>query len=237
MKFGVIQFPGSNCDDDMVHVLGTVMGRETVKLWHKEDNLDGFTTDDCIIVPGGFSYGDYVRAGAVARFSPIMTAVIDFANRGGYVFGICNGFQILCEAGLLPGALLRNRDQKFIAKNCYLRTETSNTAVTSALEAGQVIYLPIAHAEGRYYADDRTIADLIANDQVLFRYSDGAGDLTPEANLNGSVQNIAGICNAGRNVFGMMPHPERASESLIGNTDGRAIFSGLIEAVEGAAVS
>ncbi|MEM9260287.1 MAG: phosphoribosylformylglycinamidine synthase I, partial [Bacteroidota bacterium] len=181
--------------------------------------------------------GDYVRAGAVARFSPIMTAVIDFAHRGGYVFGICNGFQILCEAGLLPGALLRNRDQKFIAKNCYLRTETSNTAVTSALEAGQVIYIPIAHAEGRYYADDRTIADLIANDQVLFRYCDGAGDLTPEANLNGSVQNIAGICNAGRNVFGMMPHPERASESLIGNTDGRAIFSGLIEAVEGAAVS
>lgn len=237
MKFGVIQFPGSNCDDDMVHVLGTVMGRETVKLWHKDESLEGFTTDDCIIVPGGFSYGDYVRAGAVARFSPIMTAVIDFAHRGGYVFGICNGFQILCEAGLLPGALLRNRDQKFIAKNCYLRTETSNTAVTSALEAGQVLYIPIAHAEGRYYADDQTIADLITNDQVLFRYSDGAGELTPEANLNGSTQNIAGICNAGRNVFGMMPHPERASESLIGNTDGRAIFSGLIEAVEGAAVS
>lgn len=149
MKFGVIQFPGSNCDDDMVHVLGTVMGRETVKLWHKDESLEGFTTDDCIIVPGGFSYGDYVRAGAVARFSPIMTAVIDFANRGGYVFGICNGFQILCEAGLLPGALLRNRDQKFIAKNCYLRTETSNTAVTSALEAEQVLYIPIAHAEGR----------------------------------------------------------------------------------------
>lgn len=237
MKFGVILFPGSNCDDDMVHVLGTVMGRETVKLWHKDEHaLDSFTTDDCVIVPGGFSYGDYVRAGAVARFSPIMTSVIDFANRGGYVFGICNGFQILCEAHLLPGALLRNRDQKFIAKNCYLRTETSNSAITSTLEAGQVLKLPIAHAEGRYYADDATIADLVANDQVLFRYSDAAGDTTPEANLNGSTQHIAGICNARRNVFGMMPHPERASEALIGNTDGWAIFAGMIEAIEGVAV-
>jgi phosphoribosylformylglycinamidine synthase I len=237
MKFGVILFPGSNCDDDMVHVLGTVMGRETVKLWHKDkDALKDFTTDDCVIVPGGFSYGDYVRAGAVARFSPIMDSVIDFANRGGYVFGICNGFQILCEAELLPGALLRNRDQKFIAKNCFLRTETSNTKVTSALQVGQVLNIPIAHAEGRYYADDETIAGLIANDQVLFRYSDGAGDPTPEANINGSVQNIAGICNTGRNVFGMMPHPERASEDLLGNSDGYAVFAGMIEAVEAAAV-
>lgn len=238
MKFGVILFPGSNCDDDMVHVLGTVMGRETVKLWHKDEHaLDDFTTDDCVIVPGGFSYGDYVRAGAVARFSPIMSSVIDFANRGGYVFGICNGFQILCEAHLLPGALLRNRDQKFIAKNCYLRTETKNSAVTSALEVGDVINIPIAHAEGRYYADDETVAGLIANDQVLFRYTDATGEATPEANINGSVQNIAGICNAGRNVFGMMPHPERASEGLVGNTDGRAVFSGMIEAIEGAAVA
>lgn len=238
MKFGVILFPGSNCDDDMVHVLGTVMGRETVKLWHKDEHaLDSFTTDDCVIVPGGFSYGDYVRAGAVARFSPIMASVIDFANRGGYVFGICNGFQILCEAHLLPGALLRNRDQKFIAKNCYLRTETSNSAITSTLEVGQVLKLPIAHAEGRYYADEATIADLIANDQVLFRYSDAAGDTTPEANLNGSTQHIAGICNAKRNVFGMMPHPERASEAQVGNTDGRAIFTGMIEMIERAAVA
>jgi phosphoribosylformylglycinamidine synthase I len=237
MKFGVILFPGSNCDDDMVHVLGTFMGRETVKLWHKDkDALKDFTTDDCVIVPGGFSYGDYVRAGAVARFSPIMDSVIDFANRGGYVFGICNGFQILCEAELLPGALLRNRDQKFIAKNCFLRTETSNTKVTNALQVGQVLNIPIAHAEGRYYADDETIAGLIANDQVLFRYSDGAGDPTPEANINGSVQNIAGICNTGRNVFGMMPHPERASEDLLGNSDGYAVFAGMIEAVEAAAV-
>jgi phosphoribosylformylglycinamidine synthase len=238
MKFGVILFPGSNCDDDMVHVLGTVMGRETVKLWHKDEHaLDDFTTDDCVIVPGGFSYGDYVRAGAVARFSPIMDSVIDFANRGGYVFGICNGFQILCEAHLLPGALLRNRDQKFIAKNCYLRTETTNSAVTSALEVGDVINIPIAHAEGRYYADDETIAGLIANDQVLFRYTDATGEPTAEANINGSAQNIAGICNTKRNVFGMMPHPERASESLVGNTDGRAIFAGMIEAIEGAAVA
>jgi phosphoribosylformylglycinamidine synthase I len=234
MKFGVIQFPGSNCDDDMVYVLGTLMGRETTKLWHKEKSLDGFTTDDCIIVPGGFSYGDYVRAGAVARFSPIMESVIDFANRGGFVFGICNGFQILCEAGLLPGALLRNRDQRFIAKNVYLRTETSNTAVTSNLEVGQVLNIPIAHAEGRYYADEATLADLIANDQVLFRYCDGAGETTPEANVNGSAQHIAGICNAGLNVFGMMPHPERAAENIVGNTDGRAIFTGLIETVTGA---
>ncbi|MFT4750124.1 MAG: phosphoribosylformylglycinamidine synthase I [Neolewinella sp.] len=238
MKFGVILFPGSNCDDDMVHVLGTVMGRETVKLWHKDqDALKGFTTDDCVIVPGGFSYGDYVRAGAVARFSPIMDSVIDFAKRGGYVFGICNGFQILCEAHLLPGALLRNRDQKFIAKNCYLRTETTNSAVTSALQVGQVLNIPIAHAEGRFYADKEVIADLNANDQVLFRYADGMGEATAADNLNGSVENIAGICNAGRNVFGMMPHPERASESTIGNTDGRAIFAGMIEAIEGAAVS
>lgn len=238
MKFGVILFPGSNCDDDMVHVLGTVMGRETVKLWHKDkDALKDFTTGDCVIVPGGFSYGDYVRAGAVARFSPIMESVIDFAKRGGYVFGICNGFQIVCEAHLLPGALLRNRDQKFIAKNCYLRTETTNSAITSALEVGQVLNIPVAHAEGRFYADDEVIAGLVANDQVLFRYTDGAGDATPEANLNGSVQNIAGICNAGRNVFGMMPHPERASESEIGNTDGRAIFAGMIKAIEAAAVA
>ena len=236
MKFGVILFPGSNCDDDMVHVLGTVMGRETVKLWHKDaDALKDFSTDDCVIVPGGFSYGDYVRAGAVARFSPIMDSVIDFAKRGGYVFGICNGFQILCEAQLLPGALLRNRDQKFIAKNCYLRTETTNSAVTSALATNQVLNIPIAHAEGRFYAAAGVISNLIAKDQVLFRYCDGAGDITPEANINGSTQSIAGICNAGRNVFGMMPHPERASEAAIGNTDGRAIFAGMIEAIEGAA--
>ena len=231
MKFGVIQFPGSNCDDDMVHVLGTVMGRETVKLWHKNEDLGDLTTDDCVIVPGGFSYGDYVRAGAVARFSPIMKAVQEHAAKGGYVFGICNGFQILCEAGLLPGALLRNQEQKFISKNVFLRVETTNSAVTSKLSEGQVLKIPIAHAEGRYYADKETIAGLIANDQVLFHYSEPTGELTQAANMNGSTQAIAGICNAERNVFGMMPHPERAAEEILGNTDGYPIFAGLIESV------
>ncbi|OAV43106.1 phosphoribosylformylglycinamidine synthase subunit PurQ [Lewinella sp. 4G2] len=235
MKFGVIQFPGSNCDDDMVHVLRDVMGCETVKLWHKDKDLSGFTTDDCIVVPGGFSYGDYVRAGAVARFSPIMEAVQEFAAKGGYVFGICNGFQILCEAGLLPGALLRNQEQKFIARNVFLRVETNKSAITSKLEAGQVLKIPVAHAEGRYYADQETIVDLIANEQVLFHYAEPTGELTDTANINGSTQAIAGICNKGRNVFGMMPHPERAAEEILGNTDGHAVFAGLIASV-GAAV-
>lgn len=231
MKFGVIQFPGSNCDDDMVHVLGTVMGRDTVKLWHKNEDLGDLTTDDCVIVPGGFSYGDYVRAGAVARFSPIMKAVQEHAAQGGYVFGICNGFQILCEAGLLPGALLRNQEQKFISKNVFLRVETTDSAVTSKLSVGQVLKIPIAHAEGRYYADQETIAGLIENDQVLFHYSEPTGELTQAANMNGSTQAIAGICNAERNVFGMMPHPERAAEEILGNTDGYPIFAGLVESV------
>ncbi len=231
MKFGVIQFPGSNCDDDMMHVLGSVMEQETVKLWHKDKELPGFTTDDCIIVPGGFSYGDYVRAGAVARFSPIMEAVKDFAGRGGYVFGICNGFQILCEAGLLPGALLRNQEQKFIAKNVFLRVETSDSLVTGRMETGQVLRIPVAHAEGRYFADQDTIVDLIKNDQVLFHYCDPAGELSQEANMNGSVQAIAGICNRARNVFGMMPHPERAAEPLLGNADGYGIFASLVGGV------
>ena len=230
MKFGVIQFPGSNCDDDMVHVLGTVMGQEVTKVWHKNTDLGGLTPEDCVIVPGGFSYGDYVRAGAVARFSPIMEAVQRHAAAGGYVFGICNGFQILCEAHLLPGALLRNQEQKFISKNVFLRVETSNSAITSKLDVGQVIKIPIAHAEGRYYAEQEVIADLIANEQVLFHYSEPTGELTHTANMNGSTQAIAGICNKERNVFGMMPHPERAAEALLGNTDGRAIFAGLIEA-------
>lgn len=231
MKFGVITFPGSNCDDDMVHVLGTVLGHEVVRLWHKDRDLGGLTTDDCLIVPGGFSYGDYVRAGAVARFSPIMDAVVAHAEKGGYVFGICNGFQILCEVGLLPGALLRNRNQKFVARNAYLRVETANSAVTRLLAPETVLEIPVAHAEGRYYAPESTVVDLIQNDQVLFRYCDGAGDTTDEANFNGSVQHIAGICNAARNVFGMMPHPERCSEEILGNTDGRAIFESLLHEV------
>lgn len=227
MKFGVIVFPGSNCDRDMQHVLGEVLGQEVQMLWHKDTSLDGFTTDDCLIVPGGFSYGDYLRSGAIARFSPIMEAVIEFANSGGKVFGICNGFQILCEAGLLPGALLHNNNQKYVCKNVYLTPQSKNTALTHSLP-NQALKIPIAHGEGRYYADEQTLADLYKNDQVMFKYCDDTTNSTPESNPNGSVENIAGICNKNRNVFGMMPHPERASESVMGNTDGRLLFEALL---------
>ena len=230
MKFGVIVFPGSNCDDDMIHVLGEVMGQEVVKLWHKETSLEGFDKGDCIIVPGGFSYGDYLRAGAIARFSPIMQAVINFANEGGYVWGICNGFQILCEAQLLPGVLLRNEKQKFICKNVYLSPQTNNAPITATLPTDVPLQIPIAHAEGRYHADEATMNQLIENDQILFKYCTVNGMISEEANPNGSAHNIAGICNANRNVFGMMPHPERASESILGNTDGKAMFESLLTA-------
>jgi phosphoribosylformylglycinamidine synthase len=231
MKFGVVLFPGSNCDDDMMHVLGSVMGAEVVKLWHKDKDLNGFDTSDCIILPGGFSYGDYLRCGAVARFSPIMQSVIDFANRGGYVFGICNGFQILCESGLLPGVLLRNASQKFICKNVYLKTITSKSLLTEQLDKKQPLKIPIAHAEGRYHADDETLQQLIKNDQILFQYCNENGKVNEAANPNGATLNIAGICNAKRNVFGMMPHPERASESILGNSDGRLLFESLLSKV------
>lgn len=227
MKFGVVVFPGSNCDRDTVHVLQDVMGFETRTIFHKETSLEGFKPGDCIVLPGGFSYGDYLRSGAIARFSPVMDAVIKFANEGGYVLGICNGFQVLCEAGLLPGALLRNRNQQFICQNIYMRTETTRSAVTNALQPGQVLQIPIAHAEGRYYADADTLATIQKNDQVLFRYSDKAGNVNDSTNYNGALDNIAGITNATRNVFGMMPHPERASEGVLGNTDGRGIFESL----------
>lgn len=228
MKFGVIVFPGSNCDDDMVHVLGDVMGHQVVKLWHKESRLGDV---DFVVLPGGFSYGDYVRAGAIARFSPIMRAVKDFADNGGYVFGVCNGFQILCEAGLLPGVLLRNANQQFICKNVWLKPETNNSLLTAELDLSKALKIPIAHAEGRYYADKTTLDQLEANDQVLFRYCTPDGRVTPDANPNGAERNIAGICNEGRNVFGMMPHPERAAEFVLGNEDGYGIFSSLIQAV------
>lgn len=234
MKFGVVVFPGSNCDDDMVHVLQNVMQQEVVKLWHKDYNLDGFTTDDCIVLPGGFSYGDYLRAGAIARFSHLMNAVIDFANAGGYVWGICNGFQVLCEAGLLPGVLLRNDNQRFICKNLHLRTENNQTPITSQLEVGQVLQIPIAHAEGRYHADEQTLDQLEQNGQVLFRYCSAQGLVDADNNPNGSLRNIAGICNEKRNVFGMMPHPERASETILGNTDGKALFDSLLAATTAA---
>ncbi|MEZ5039827.1 MAG: phosphoribosylformylglycinamidine synthase subunit PurQ [Saprospiraceae bacterium] len=231
MKFGVVVFPGSNCDDDMLHVLGDVMGQTVVPLWHKEKSLEGFTTQDCIVLPGGFSYGDYLRAGAIARFSPIMQAVIEFANQGGYVFGICNGFQVLCESGLLPGVLLRNNSQKFICKNVHVKVENVHSPLTRRASQGQVLMIPIAHAEGRYHTDAATLEKLQSNQQILFSYCTPNGEVGAVANPNGSLQNIAGICNENRNVFGMMPHPERASETLLGNTDGRILFESLLAEV------
>jgi len=230
MKFGVVVFPGSNCDDDMLHVLGTVAGQEVKMLWHKNKSLEGFGPGDCIILPGGFSYGDYLRAGAIARFSPLMQSVIDFANNGGYVWGICNGFQILCEAGLLPGVLLRNANQRFICKNVYLKTMTTASAITSMVDPSKALKIPIAHAEGRYYASAETLDQLEANDQILFKYCDANGTIDEASNPNGAERNIAGICNANRNVFGMMPHPERASEERLGNKDGLALFESLLSA-------
>jgi phosphoribosylformylglycinamidine synthase subunit PurQ / glutaminase len=213
MKFGVVVFPGSNCDRDMYDALVHDLGQECVMLWHKDSDLSGFTTEDCFVLPGGFSYGDYLRTGAIARFSPIMQSVIEFAGRGGKVLGVCNGFQILCESHLLPGALLRNNNQQYICKNLFIKDAS-----------GEVHQIPIAHGEGRYYADEQTLDTLEQNGQVLFRYCDEEGNVVPEANPNGSARNIAGICNSGRNVFGMMPHPERACSSALGNTDGRRIF-------------
>jgi phosphoribosylformylglycinamidine synthase len=228
MKFGVVVFPGSNCDDDMVHVLSEVMGQEVVKLWHKDEDISGFGKGDCIVLPGGFSYGDYLRAGAIAQFSPIMKSVVKFANEGGFVWGICNGFQILCETGLLPGVLLRNNNQKFICKNIHLKSPTNNAAIVAHINLDKALKIPIAHAEGRFHADEATIKQLQDNDQILFYYCDENGEITEEANPNGSTLNIAGICNAERNVFGMMPHPERASEDILGNTDGKILFESLL---------
>ena len=216
MKFGVVVFPGSNCDRDVYDALVHDLKQECVMLWHKDEDLSQFSTDDCIVLPGGFSYGDYLRTGAIARFSPIMKSVIDFANRGGKVLGICNGFQILCEAHLLPGALLRNQEQKFICKNVFVKDSD-----------GEVLKVPIAHGEGRYHADDATLDSLEKNKQVLLYYCDETGAITDAANHNGSVRNIAGICNKDRNVFGMMPHPERACSVALGNTDGRTVFNKL----------
>ena len=236
MKFGVVVFPGSNCDDDMVHVLGTVMGQEVIKLWHKDRDLQGLTTNDCIVLPGGFSYGDYLRCGAIARFSPIMQEVINFAHAGGLVLGICNGFQILCEAGLLPGVLLRNANQQFICKNVYLRPAQTDSYLTAGLSADAVLKIPIAHAEGRYYADAETLASLEEHAQVLFRYCTAEGELSDAANPNGSLNHIAGICNRAGNVMGMMPHPERAAEAELGNTDGRGLFESLLQQAIGASL-
>ena len=228
MKFGVVVFPGSNCDHDMIYVLKKKLGREVVALWHKDTDLQGV---DFVVLPGGFSYGDYLRSGAIARFSPIMDQVIDFARKGGYVFGICNGFQILCEAHLLPGALLHNPDHRFICRNTYIRSETSDSLVTRAVKSGEPLKIPIAHGEGQFFIDDKGLEGLNDNQQVLFRYCDQKGEVTAASNPNGSVENIAGICNATRNVFGMMPHPERAAYEELGNEDGRLIFESILKSV------
>jgi len=232
MKFGVVVFPGSNCDDDMIHVLSKVMGQEAVKIWHKETSLEPYGKLDGIFLPGGFSYGDYLRCGAIARFSNIMGEVVKFAENGGYLIGICNGFQILCEARLLPGVLLRNEKEKFICKNIWLKTKTNNSAITADIDPSIPLKIPIAHAEGRYHASPEELDELVANDQILFQYCSEDGQVNDEANVNGSVMNIAGICNKGRNIFGMMPHPERASEAILGNSDGKCMFESLLQSIQ-----
>lgn len=228
MKFGVVTFPGSNCDQDIMDVLSRVMGQPVENLWHKNQELKGA---DMIILPGGFSYGDYLRSGAIARFSPVMQEVIQFAKKGGYVLGICNGFQILTEAGLVPGALLHNGNRKFICRNIYLKPATSNSLLTSELDPNTALKIPIAHGEGNYFARPDVIKSIEDQDQVLFRYCDEFGNVTPESNPNGSMHNIAGVCNAERNVFGMMPHPERAADAILGNQDGVAIFESILKSV------
>lgn len=218
MKFGVVVFPGSNCDHDMMGSIRNDVGAEVIELWHKDEDLSRFTTEDCIVLPGGFSYGDYLRCGAIARFSPMMQSVIAFAHKGGKVLGVCNGFQILCEAGLLPGVLLRNAHQQFVCKNVFIKGES-----------GSALKIPVAHGEGRYYASSEILDQLEANGQVLFRYCDENGHVVPSANPNGAERNIAGIRNAAGNVFGMMPHPERATAAVLGNTDGLEVFRQLFK--------
>ncbi len=228
MKFGVVVFPGSNCDEDMVYVLQNIMGQNTVKLWHKNTDLENCTH---IILPGGFSYGDYLRSGAIARFSPVMQSVIAHANNGGFVFGVCNGFQILCESGLLPGALLHNNSRKFICKNVFIKAENTSTILTSALNPKQALKIPIAHGEGKYFADTNTLKKLNDNQQILFRYCDENAEITEAANPNGALENIAGVCNHTKNVFGMMPHPERAADANLSNVDGKLIFESILSKV------
>lgn len=224
MKFGIIVFPGSNCDHDAYHVISKQVGQPVDFIWHRDTNLSSY---DAVIIPGGFSYGDYLRAGALARFSPVMESVKKFAASGRFVLGICNGFQILCEAGLLPGALIRNRDLHFICEHVYVRVETSDTPFTNEMPKGSVRHIPIAHAEGNYVCDDQTLDELRREDRIVVRYCDEHGNVTATTNPNGSRDNIAGICSAGRNVLGLMPHPERACEDLLGSSDGRDIFRSL----------
>ena len=229
MNFAVIQFPGSNCDQDAVHVLGRVLGHSARLLWHKDTSLG---EADAVIVPGGFSYGDYLRTGAIARFSPVMGAVRNFTANGGLVLGICNGFQILCEAGLLPGALIRNRSLQFRCEQVFLKTENPNTPFTNQVPAGKLMKIPVAHGEGCYFADPETLDRLKTGGQILWRYVSSQGELNEAASPNGSIENIAGICNEQGNVAGLMPHPERASENLLGSADGRLIFESMIHWLE-----
>lgn len=225
MKFGVVIFPGSNCDHDMIYSLKNLLKQEVVRLWHKDKDLQNC---DFIMLPGGFSYGDYLRSGAIARFSPIMDLVVDHAEKGGYLMGICNGFQILCEAQLLPGALLHNTNQQFICRNTYIKSVTDQAFPVAGFPLGKVLNIPIAHGEGRYYIDQKGLKELQGNDQILFKYCDRNGNITPDSNPNGSLESIAGICNKKRNVFGMMPHPERASDAELSNTDGRFILESIL---------
>ncbi len=226
MKFGIVVFPGSNCDRDMQHALEKDLKQEVIMLWHKDKDLSMFSKEDCIVLPGGFSYGDYLRCGALARFSPMMESVIEFANQGGKVLGVCNGFQILCEAGLLPGALLQNDHQKFICKNTYIISQNAIAPISKDV-VNTTLHIPIAHGEGRYYASAETIQQLEKNNQIIFKYCDENGNVGVE-NPNGTTHFIAGICNENRNVFGMMPHPERACSNVLGNIDGQKIFRSIM---------
>ena len=228
MRFSVTVFPGSNCDHDCDYVIRDVMGQPVEMIWHKETDLKN---PDCVVVPGGFSYGDYLRTGAIARFSPVMKSVADFAAKGGLVIGICNGFQILCEAGLLPGVLIRNKSLQFICRNIHLKVEQTDTPFTNACQAGQVLKLPIAHGEGNYFIDSEGLKRLEDNRQIVVRYCDEKGNVTLEANPNGSMENIAGICNLKRNVFGLMPHPDRSGEDIIGSHDGKFIWQSILSAM------
>jgi phosphoribosylformylglycinamidine synthase I len=225
LHFGIVVFPGTNCDTDAWHALHDGMGAPVDYIWHEATDLTGF---DCVILPGGFSYGDYLRTGAVARFSPVMKAVTEFASKGGLVLGICNGFQILLEAGLLPGAMMRNVGQTFVCKYIHLRTETVDTPYTRAMQKGSVLRIPVAHGEGNYYCDEAALDELKRNDQIVFRYCTPDGEITPEASPNGALDNIAGICNRERNVMGMMPHPERCTDPLLGSADGRLVWDSLL---------
>ncbi len=228
MKFGVVVFPGSNCDHDAYHVISKHVGQPVDFIWHKQTDLSGY---DALLIPGGFSYGDYLRAGALARFSPVMKAVKDFASSGRFVFGICNGFQILCEAGLLPGALMRNAGLDFVCRHVHIRVENQSTPYTTELETGAVLSIPVAHADGNFACDDATFNSLEENGQIVFRYCETDGEITEDSNPNGARSNIAGICNLDRNVLGMMPHPERACDELLGSNDGRDIFRSLTKAI------